>query len=327
MRKVKVRQRIPRQNSKDFRQLDEGILDMISSFVGEILGITNDAFNSAKPEGTLTSLEKPPAKEDAAGGVDEFDPKKDPFDQVAAILSMLSTINSAVSPHGDLPDGLKSAVEKGQELIEEIKSIADGTHPHVQFVQGMAASSEGGATGGEGIDDAWDLMQQPYEWIVSDIAEDFGSFVSTLEDVEFSDEDWYQKIRQIADEAEPGKSATETVENWAKIVGEIERLKPAEQAQAIVDSAAVEEALLADERKGWLKDNVNDVRTEIGRYDKITELKSLFQEVHPLMEEVDKMMSEGAKFVTAAEEGEKEGEKTAAVQASIMSHYKRKIKH
>ena len=321
------------EDSAHLLQLDEGFLDTVKSFVGELLGTAQDAFNSAESEAEPPPLEVPPAKKSEEGeegeegeedkGTDEFDPREDPFDQVAAILGMLETINEAVAPFGSLPHGITGTAKEGRALIDEIKTIADGTHPHMEYARGLADNLEGGAMGDEGLDDAWELMQYPYERIVEDISNEFGEFVSTLENVEFVEADWYQKIRQIAKSAKPGNTSAETVENWAKAIGEIERLKPAEQATMIIDSEAVANALQFDERREWLKSTVNKVRTQIGRYDKIEDLKSIITELHQVMEELDKAMGKGAEFLEAASDTEEEREKVA--QVSIMSHYERRI--
>ena len=294
---------------KQLESLDEGFLDVLKSFVGEMLGVSKTAFNSAKLQNDVQLTQRPKPEEGQDLG--EFDPTKNPIDQLIAIHGMLVTINHAIKM-GEI--GLEGLSDQGQKILKELEDIATGS----------AAGMEMDAlSGGTEMKDLYEkFANESYERLAERIAEAYGSLAAQLKQVEFSDQDWYKKIMEIGKRAKPDSTPTKTVENMAKTVGEIEKLDVVGQASLVVESQPVDKIAKSDSFNGsWARDEIKKIRTEMGRYE-IDKIKSDIKRLHEAVKQLDETMGKTADIVVAAEEGGEAAEKSqGAVSTSIMSHF------
>lgn len=294
---------------KQLGALDEGFLDAIKSFVGELLGVSQAAFDSAKAQNNvkLTPRPKPQEGQQDPG---EFDPIKNPIDQLIAIHGMLFTINHAIKM-GEI--GLEGLSDRGQEILKELEDIATGK---------SAGMEMDAVSGGTEMKDLYEkFANERYERLAEEIAEAYGTLAAALKEVEFSDEPWYKKIMEIGQDAKPDATPTKTVENMAKTVGEIEKLDVVGQADLVIQSQPVEEIAKSDSYEGdWARDEIKKTKTEMGRY-KIDEIKSTIKDLHEIVKQLDEAMGKTADIVAAAEEGEEAEKNQSAVSTSIMSHF------
>lgn len=295
---------------KQLESLDEGFLDALKSFVGELLGVSQAAFDSAKAQKKV-SLTPRPKPQEGQPDPGAFDPTKNPIDQLIAIHGMLSTVNHAISlaliPLKDLP-------KEAQKILTELEDIATGKAP------GMEMDTLSGGT--EMKDLYTKFANESYERLAERIAEAYGTLAAQIKQVEFADEPWYKKIMKIGQDAKPDATPAKTVENMAKTVGEIEKLDVVGQANLVVQSQPVEKIAKSDSFNGdWARGEIKKVKTEMGRYE-IDEIKSAVKDLHEIVKQLDEAMGKTADIVAAAEEGGEEAEKSqSAVSTSIMSHF------
>jgi hypothetical protein len=260
------------ESSQQQGRLNEGILD----FLGDMFKGLGGAFNKVKIDtGKFETY-----------GVDfaEIDPKRNAEEQFWATLAVIQTVGYAV---GSTPLTYLEDAKETLEASDRLKNLPQS-------------------------DEEMEDFAEEFSRVIDDVASSFGLLVKWLTDSLPADKPWFRKFSAIGDAAKPGKNATETLENMADAVKKIEAFNIPGETEKILASDAVKAVLTGDDETALvLARAAKKIPEYLQNVQKIGYLKTLIDEVHPLVKEIEEVMEEYSK-----EEAPPEPEQT-----SLLAHH------